>query len=119
MFRRICGWLRQQRVWRKEHEAAWAPVTSRSTDKLTTFQHQCAQALKSAIPDLMFEVVKGEKELYLLADLPNTKAKVYVYENGSNIHEARHDFIAEEWDFKSPSELIDAVVVEAKKRVAI
>jgi hypothetical protein len=55
----------------------------------------------------------------LVADLPNRPAKIYIYENGSNIHESGHDFVAEEQDYKTPRDLIDAVVDELKRRVAI
>ncbi len=119
MFARVREWFREQRAWHRQHEAAWAAVTARGPDQLTTFQHQCTEALSRAVPGLTFEKKKGERELYLVADLPNTKAQVFVYENGSNIHETDRNFIAEEWDFKTPTELIEAVAAEAKKRVAI
>jgi hypothetical protein len=119
MFERFRKWFTQHRAWRSEHEAAWAPVKLKGPDQLTSFQHQCSEALAGAVPGLTFERKTGQKELYLVADLPKTKAQVFVYEDGSNIHEAGRDFVAEEWDFKTPADLIAAVVLEAKSRVAI
>ena len=119
MFTRIREWFRQQRIWRQEHEAAWAAVSARGPDQLTMFQRQCSKALESAVPGLTFQVKQGGHELYLVADLPNTKAQVFVYLDGSNIHEKGNDFIAEEWDFKTPEELYEALVSNAKKRIAI
>lgn len=74
-----------------------------------------------AVPTLTFEAkeLEGEKELYLVAGLPGSASKVFIYENGSSIHESGRDYIAEEWDFKTPDELIQAVVTEATRRVAI
>lgn len=119
MFARIRKWFREQRAWHAAHKTAWALVTRLEADELTPFQHECTEALLKAIPGLKFDKNKGEKESYLVADLPSANAKVYVYLNGSNIHEKGKDFIAEEWDFKTPQELIKAVVNEARKRVAI
>ena len=118
MFSRITRWLKEQRAWHTEHEAAWKPLIAVGADRLTPFQHKCQAAFLKAIPSLGFEQ-GGEKERYLVAALPGTASKVYIYENGSNIHEAGRDFIAEEWDFKTPDELIQAVVTEATRRVAI
>jgi hypothetical protein len=118
MFSRFTQWLKEQRRWHKDHETAWAPVIAVGADGLTPFQHKCQAAFVKAIPGLAFEQ-GGEKERYLVAGLPGTASKVYIYENGSNIHEPKHDFIAEEWDFKTPDELIQAVVSEAARRVAI
>ena len=119
MFARIRQWFRDQRAWSAAHRAAWDPTAKKGEDGLSAFQRQCSEALRIAVPALMFEKHQGTSELYLVADLPNTKAKVYVYLDGSNIHETGNDFIAEEWDFKTPEELIQAVVEEARKRVAI
>jgi hypothetical protein len=118
MLKRLRSWFREQRTWHTEHEATWAPVKQVGSDRLTAFQRECKAALVEALPNLVFET-NGEKELYLVAELPNRSAKVYVYEDGANIHEAGNDFIAEEWDYKTPHELITAIVAEAKERVAI
>jgi hypothetical protein len=119
MFEQLREWFTHQRAWRTEHEAAWAPAKLKGPDQLTSFQHQCSEALAEAVPGLSFERETGQRELYLVAHLPRTKSQVFVYEDGSNIHEAGRDFIAEKWDYKTPADLIAAVVAEAKRRVAI
>jgi hypothetical protein len=43
----------------------------------------------------------------------------FIYTSSSNVHEPGRDFIVEEWDFKTPEELINALVQEVKGRVAI
>jgi len=57
--------------------------------------------------------------VFLTAAIPNTDVKVYVYVDGGGLQGSQLDFRAEEWDYKTPEELIAELVNEVKARVAI
>ena len=53
---------------------------------------------------------------YLLAPLGNNGAELYIYPNDASIFGAKPHAWFEEWDYRTPTELLDALVKECASR---
>jgi hypothetical protein len=123
MIERLANWWRNQKEWRRTHLDAFARVGIPEPDGVTPFQRQLMAAVGELIPSSSFQSkIKGD-ETYFVADVPNTKMRLFVYSNEAGLgiptnQDAFSDWRTfEEWDYRTPDELIAAVVEKVKNAV--
>jgi hypothetical protein len=129
MFGRIKQWWRAERTWRREHIEAFAEATVCDTEGVTNFQRRLMASAESAVPAISFrreQSKEGGVGLYFVADVPGTAMQLYVYPNEAGFGNApKRGLFAdgvrpyEEWSFRTPDELIQAIVDELRKPHAV
>lgn len=115
----LLRWIGNQRRWRQEHVAAFEAVSQIQPDGLTTFQHLALEALAKFVSAGQFKRVPMEKEPgdYLLVPLGTSGFELYIYPNEASIFGRKPHAWFEEWDYKTPDELLAALVTECDRRV--
>jgi hypothetical protein len=104
--------------WRREHGEAFARAAERDHDGITQFQRDLLAAVVHLLPPRSFRTeLHQDGTKYMVARLPAADAELFVYANEAGIHGAALHRVFEEWDFRTPSELIAAVrsSLEAKR----
>ncbi len=116
----VLQWFEKQRVWRREHEAAFRVVTVLTSSGLTIFQHRAMEAVAASVPPDSFRQVPMDNEpgVYLLASLGRAGHELYIYPNEAGIFGAKPHAWFEEWDYPTPEELIGALAKECANRAA-
>jgi hypothetical protein len=116
----LLAWFRQQRQWHRDHVAAFSVVVQKQGDGLTLFQHQALEAVAQFVDRRLFKRFAMEKEKadYLMAPLGSHGAELYIYPNEATIFGAKPHAWFEEWDYPTPSDLIQALAKECASRVA-
>ena len=111
-------WITKESRWRREHIAAFAEVSATQTDGLTLFQHRVLAEVAGMISRENFKVVAMNKEpgMYLLAPLGSKGAELFVYPNEAGIFGAKPYARYEDWDYRTPADLIGALVSECAIR---
>jgi hypothetical protein len=112
----VLQWFGRQRQWRREHIASFSAVSGIQPDGLTLFQHRALAAVaRAATPDRFERVpTKSEPGVYLHGPLGHLGHELYIYPNEAAIsHGSKPHAIFEEWDYRTPEELIDALVASA------
>ena len=130
MFGRIANWWREQKEWRQVHERAFGSVGIPDADGVTSFQRQLMAAVADVMPPSTFQraTMQGSPfagETYFVADIPGTKMQLFVYPREAGISNPPKTGILsatkwgpyEEWDYRTPDELIAAVVEDVKSAV--
>ena len=112
------AWFRSERQWHRDHVAAFAAATQEEPDGLTVFQHQALSAVAQFVPPERFKRIPmdTEKGEYLLAPLGSRGAGLYIYPNEAAIFGAKPYAWFEEWDYRTPGDLLEAVVRECASR---
>jgi hypothetical protein len=116
----VITWFKKQRQWRRDHVAAFSAAMQRQADGLTLFQCQAISALSRLVPAASFQrsvMSKGHGE-YLLAPIGHSGAELYVYPNEAAILGAKPYAWFEEWDYRTPEDLLQALVEECIARAA-
>ena len=114
------AWFRKEREWRRDHIAAFSFVTVKEADGLTRFQHQAIAAVAPFVSAEHFKRVsmdKGDGE-YLVAPIGTNGSELYIYPNEASIFGAKPNAWFEEWDYRTPDQLLQALVQECAKRAA-
>ena len=101
--------------WR-EHEAAWRPATVPGPDSLTPFQRNCEVSLSAALKARGAEL--AERSLYRTADgetivegrVVPINLDVWIQPDGAQAGFGKGTIRLEEWDARTPEELIDEFV---------
>lgn len=108
----------KQRQWRQEHIAAFAAVSSMQSDGLTIFQQRSLAALYGVVAPESFRRVAMDSEpgVYLQAPLGTKGHELYIYPNEASIFGAKPHAWFEEWDYRTPEDLISALVAECTAR---
>lgn len=112
MIARLVLWWKNLRQWRQDHKAAFAAMSTSGADGVTVFQAHCLETISEVVPRVSFERIKPESgdALYLVAPIPNSDSRLFIYNTEAGIHGPGGDWRFEEWDFRTPTELIEAVV---------
>lgn len=116
----LFSWIQRRRNWHREHIAAFSAATQLESDGLSRFQHDALFALAEFVaPDLFGRVaMTKERGAYLVAELGESGAELYVYPNGASILGQEPDLRFEEWDYRTPEDLLAAVVQHCADRIA-
>ncbi len=103
---------RDHRRRRTDHVAAWHEVgIPDKPDGSTSFQRSCEARLRSLIAQRGLSIVEvnamKHEHPYICFEVPQLNARFYVYENGAQVTARGFDLILEEWDFRTPEEMIE------------
>jgi hypothetical protein len=114
----LIAWLQQQGQWRRDHIAAFSVATQLETDGLTRLQHDTLSAVAHIIAPKQFKRVAMDKGVgtYLVAPLGSSGAELYIYPNEAEIFGRKPHAWFEEWDYRTPEDLVAAVVRECLAR---
>lgn len=116
----LVAWFQEQRAWRRDHIAAFTIAVQRQADGLTLFQHQALAAVATFVPSGLFKrsaMDKGEG-IYLSAPLGSRGFELYIYPNDAAIFGAKPHAWFEEWDYRTPSNLLQPLSKECASRAA-
>ena len=116
----LLQWIERRRRWRREHIAAFNEVSRIQPDGLTLFQHQAQRAISGLVPAEHFTRVamNNEPGVYLKAPLGSGGFELYLYTNDAGIFGCKPHAWFEEWDYRTPTELLEALVSECTNRCA-
>jgi hypothetical protein len=116
----VIAWLKAQRQWHRDHQAAFALVAQRLDDDLTQFQHLALTAIADVVPPASFRRVNLEDEVgdTLVAPLGSEGEEVWVYPNEAAIIHKTRGIVLEEWAFRTPQDLIAVLASECQRRAA-
>ena len=116
----VLAWFGRQREWKRDHIAAFSAATYELADGLTLFQHEALSAVAGFVaPDTFTRVAMAKKDgEYLVAQLGERGAELYIYPNEAGIFGTKPHTWFEEWDFRTPSDLLQALVQECASRAA-
>lgn len=114
----IIQWFDRQRRWRQEHIAAFSAMAAIQPDGLTLFQQQAVAAVSAFVAPDGFRRVAMDLEpgVYLLAPLGKRGHELYIYPNEANIFGAKPHAWFEEWNYRTPDDLISALAAECAAR---
>lgn len=115
----LIAWFHRQREWRRDHIASFTAAMQRQSDGLTVFQHSALTAIERFVPREQFKHHPMEKGdgVYLLAPLGSDGFELYIYPNEAGIFGAKPDVSLEEWDYRTPTDLLHALIEECASRV--
>ena len=106
MLNRVFDWFMKRREGTADHKREWLGLTEPDANGVTRFQRMVLSHLETATPDLEF-VRKGISEAYFIATIPDSKINVFVFPDGVQVVKNRHLLRAEEWDYRTPAEMIE------------
>jgi hypothetical protein len=114
----VLAWVRRQREWRRDHIAAFAAAINAQPDGLTAFQHNALASVARFVPPHEFKRVptKSKEPDYLVAPFGSRGSELYIYANEAHIFGTKPHRWFEEWDFRTPEELLQALVEECETR---
>lgn len=117
----LLAWIRRERRWRREHIDAFSSATLKNSDGLTLFQHQALTAVAQFVRSDAFKSVAMAEEsgLCLIAPIGVSGAELYIYPNEAAIFGVKPHAWFEEWDYRTPTELLAALVKECESRAAV
>jgi hypothetical protein len=115
----ILKWWQDQKQWRADHLRAFEIVKAKGADGLTVFQRDLASVLSAAPFNLKFELGNSEDgDQYLWGNVEKSDVKVYVYEKECGYFTGEKWFIFEEWDFRTPDELVNKFISELRHHIS-
>lgn len=104
----------------KTHVKAFAAASKKDSDGLTVFQRRALEAISPFVNRDDFRQVNmvNEDGLYLHASIVDAKVELFFYPDGAQVSDEITDSRFEEWDYRTPSELLDAFSKECASRLA-
>lgn len=118
MFGAIQRWLESNREWHRGQSEIWPQYLVVGPDGLSRFQAEAQQRLAASVGSVKL-VKAGKSDVYLTGKLPGTKATVYIYSDGVQIHVGpKASFMAEREDFANPQQLLEQFIASAEQQVA-
>ena len=116
----IRAWFERQRQWRREHIAAFAAVADKHDDGLTAFQHNAISALATLVEanSYLRRVMPDDLGECLIAPLGNNGAVLWIYVTDAGIFGVKPHSWFEEWDYRTPDDLLKALVAECVRRTS-
>jgi hypothetical protein len=109
----LLSWLQRTKKWNADHRAAWAGMSDSHNGMLSRFQELARDALDAecktrGLPSPAHELqLAGTNEPYLTGTLTNGR-RYWIYSDGAGVEDQR----LEEWDFRTPEELIAAFLAD-------
>ena len=112
---------------RKRHDQAWGPMRGRNADGLTAFQALCERRLVETVEaggvSLAGRNVKPTThrgkpmdELWIEWSIEGTPLTIGIYPNGAGIWGEKIDDRFEEWDARTPDELMEIFAERVVRR---
>ena len=117
MLKRLTKWFTESRQWAQEHAEAWAGWTEPTDNNLSRFQVECESAISKTLVEvgasfserIITPLESGDSELKMT--LGKTSFVIWLYSDSiSSIGYKDEEFWFEYEDFRTPKELIEAVV---------
>lgn len=123
MLKRITKWFSESREWHRQHIEAWSGWTEPSQNNLSRFQIECEAAMSNALLEVgsrftdrvVTPLKSGDSELKVA--LWNTSYEVWLYSDSISSKGKGGEFWLEEWDARTPRELIDIAVSKIREVV--
>ena len=124
MLRYVAKWWNESRQWKQEHVATFAAACVRNSDGTTVLQRRLIASIAEVMPEVSFErELEADGVVRFAAQVPNTKFRLYVYPNEAGFMDTSKKRPVygtdwrpfEEWDFRTPDELISAVTKHLTK----
>lgn len=113
MLRSIRQWIQRQKEWSTDHRTSWAGAGDAGPDGLSPLQRQCMEAVRQALSirgiPLANERIEGDMERFVVADVPDLGAVVWIYLSGACAMAPSGEMRVEEWDTRSPDEMCQRV----------
>ncbi len=109
MIRKLLQWINRRKEWHADHLKTWDGMSVLDPTGVSKFQSTALASLQGHGIQLPFKQV-GSSEKYLLASIPGSEIDVYLYVNGAQVVGEHNILVAEEWDFRTPDELIQELV---------
>lgn len=116
MFQRFFQWFKDQKAWKADHIRTWSGMTALDSGGISKFQNAALSALENHGVQLPFQRM-GEAEAYFLATIPNTEIEVFIYSDGAHVSGDQNLLRAEEWDYRTPDDLIQDLISTVCKRL--
>ena len=109
----LISWFKQQRQWRRDHEASFGAAAALRDDGLTEFQHRALAAVSGVVASDSFRRMKLSDETIdtLVASIGPNGYEVWIYPNEAAVGVGKRRVVLEEWAFRTPDDLI-AVLAE-------
>jgi len=115
MLGRVFDWWRESRQWRHDHLSIFSTMGEIEGNGLTTFQNQCLNAVSTYLRASSFErITCKDNTVHLKAPIGNIGAQLFIYETEAGKHGPSQDRFFEQWDFRTPADLIVAVTTTLK-----
>lgn len=121
MWKRFRRWLADNRDWNRQHRQAWSGVTSPGPGGLSVFQERCESALTREIRSAGLAIVERtiqpleRNETLLYIRLTPGDLDVWICSAGAQFGYRTGDVRLEEWDARTPDELISEVTAGVVK----
>jgi len=109
MIRRFFDWLSERKTWKSDHMRTWKGFTEADSEGITKFQTKAISDIESQGVQLQFQRM-GQSEAYFVATIQGTEIEVFIYSNGAQVMGNQNLLRAEEWDYRTPEDLIQALV---------
>jgi hypothetical protein len=102
-------WLERRAEERRAFDEAWRGAADIGDGGLSNFQRSAIAAIEAEVGSISL-TTDGEKESYLRGSVPGTSLSLYVYRDEAQVHGSESRFIAEKYDYDSPTQLIGKLV---------
>ncbi len=129
MFRRFLAWNAERREWNRAHERAWARATEPAESGLSPFQLMCEPAVERALREVGITLLEREiievkgrfrkvGEHAIRSRLRGTPWTLWMYVNAAEVTSHDRTLVRlEDWDAKTPEELISTFVKKLREAV--
>jgi len=110
MIDRAIAWCRNASERRRKHKQAFDAVATIDANGQTIFQTRCIYAVSTHISPSTYKRVDHDAEsFFLVAPVGSRGAEIWIYDVEAGIFGGGLDLRFEEWDFRTPDDLISAV----------
>ena len=99
------------------HNSACSNAARPAFDQLSQFQYTAWSALKSEFPDIAL-ATSGHSEQFLTGRIPGTDAVVFLYLDQAEVKVSTFQFSGEHYDYDTPADLVQDLMVAAKRAAA-
>lgn len=112
MLVRIARWFRDRAQWARHHKAAWDGMLTPEANGLSRFQAACESALTATLATRQRTLIErsiggSATEPYVTARVSDSLLTVWIYLDQANVEGPGLDARYEQWDARTPQELID------------
>lgn len=108
MLKKFIAWREEHRAWRRDHISSFRAAAVKDESGLTAFQTECARRLSAYVAPNAFVRDSGANGVGLSARVHGTGAELNIFDLETNIYGDGHDIRFEEWNFRTPEDLINA-----------
>ncbi len=114
MLSRIRRFVRDEKQWHSDHRSSWSGMVEPGPDGMTQFQGECERAIVETLSDrglsLRERTVEGDSERFVVAQVPELSATVWIYSNQTDIDAPGQELRLEQWDTRTPEDHYERVL---------